>query len=46
MPQVVGQFIKAGAELPLLTSILLSVSNNIVYILIAIFLLFTGLTFL
>lgn len=41
MPQVVGQFIKAGAELPLLTSVLLSVSNNIVYILIAIFLLFT-----
>ena len=37
MPQVVGQFIKAGAELPLLTSVLLSVSNNIVYILIAIF---------
>jgi general secretion pathway protein F len=46
MPQVVGQFIKAGAELPLLTSILLSVSNNIVYILIALILLFTGLTLL
>ena len=46
MPQVVGQFIKAGAELPLLTSVLLSVSNNILYILIGLFLLFMGLTFL
>lgn len=46
MPQVVGQFIKAGAELPLLTSILLSLSNNIVFILIGLFLIVTGLTFL
>jgi general secretion pathway protein F len=46
MPQVVGQFIKAGAELPLLTSVLLSLSNNIIFILIGLFLLVTGLTFL
>ena len=46
MPQVLGQFIKAGAELPLLTSVLLSLSNNIVFILIGLFLLITGLTFL
>ncbi|MDB9997545.1 type II secretion system F family protein [Gammaproteobacteria bacterium] len=46
MPQVVGQFVKAGAELPFLTSMLLSISNNIVFIVIGFFLLVTGLTFL
>ena len=45
MPQVVGQFIKAGAELPLLTSVLLSVSNNILYILIGLFLVVHGINF-
>ena len=32
LPQVVGQFVKAGAELPLITKVLLGVSNNIVLI--------------
>ena len=34
MPQVVGQFIRAGVELPLLTRTLLSISNNMPLILI------------
>ena len=46
MPQVVGQFIKAGAELPFLTSLLLAVSNNIVWILLFIAISFGGLSFL
>ena len=46
MPQVVGQFIKAGAELPFLTSLLLAVSNNIVWILLFIAALLGGFTFL
>lgn len=45
MPQVVGQFIKAGAELPFLTSALLTISNNIIYIVLAIFLAITSLGF-
>ena len=32
LPQVVGQFVKAGAELPFITKALLGVSNNIVLI--------------
>ena len=34
LPQVVGQFIKAGAELPFLTNFLIGISNNIIPILI------------
>ena len=34
LPSVVNQFIKAGADLPLITKILLSISNNIVLIII------------
>jgi len=34
LPQVVGQFIKAGAELPFITKFLIGISNNIVPILI------------
>ena len=33
MPQVVDQFVRAGAELPLLTELLLSISGNMPYIL-------------
>ncbi len=36
LPQVVGQFIKAGAELPFITKALLGISNNINIILIVI----------
>src|SRR6056300_1957193 len=36
LTQVVGQFVKAGAELPLLTEILIGLSNNIFIILLAI----------
>ena len=36
LPQVVGQFIKAGAELPFITKALLGISNNISIILIVI----------
>ena len=46
MPQVVGQFVKAGAELPFLTSVLLSLSNNIFYILLCFIFLAIGLLFL
>lgn len=34
LPQVVGQFVKAGAELPLLTEILIGLSNNILIIIL------------
>ena len=34
MPQVVGQFIRAGVELPLLTKILLTISNNMIFIIV------------
>ncbi len=36
LPQVVGQFIKAGTELPFITKFLIGISNNIVPILIVI----------
>ena len=36
LPQVVGQFIKAGAELPFITKALLGISNNISIIIILI----------
>ena len=36
LPQVVGQFIKAGAELPFITKFLIGISNNIVPILIVV----------
>lgn len=36
LPQVVGQFVKSGTELPVLTQILLFLSNNIFLILISI----------
>ena len=29
LPQVIGQFVKAGAELPLITTLLIGLSNNI-----------------
>ena len=32
LPQVVNQFIKAGAELPFITKFLLGISNNIILI--------------
>jgi general secretion pathway protein F len=35
LPQVVGQFIKSGTELPVLTQILLFLSNNILLILLS-----------
>ena len=38
LPQVVGQFIKAGAELPFITKFLIGISNNIVPILIVLIL--------
>jgi general secretion pathway protein F len=34
LPQVVGQFIKAGAELPFITKFLIGISNNIIPIMI------------
>ena len=39
LPQVIGQFVKAGAELPLITELLIGVSNNIFTIAIFIILL-------
>ena len=41
LPQVVGQFVKAGAELPLITELLIGLSNNIFVIIIFIALLFS-----
>jgi general secretion pathway protein F len=38
LPQVIGQFVKAGAELPLITELLIGLSNNIFIILIFILL--------
>jgi general secretion pathway protein F len=38
LPQVISQFLKAGAELPLITELLLGLSNNIFIILTFIFL--------
>lgn len=34
LPQVIGQFVKAGAELPLITELLIGLSNNIFIIII------------
>jgi general secretion pathway protein F len=46
LPQVIGQFIKAGAELPFLTKALLALSNNIVIITIALVVIFFGFSYL
>ena len=43
LPNVVNQFIKAGADLPLITKILLGISNNIGIILILSFIVCAGL---
>ena len=43
LPNVVNQFIKAGADLPLITKILLGISNNIGIILIVSFIFCAGL---
>jgi general secretion pathway protein F len=45
LPQVVGQFVKAGAELPLITKILLSLSNNIFFIVIGLLIIIFVATF-
>jgi len=34
LPQVIGQFVKAGAELPLITNLLIGLSNNIFIIIL------------
>ena len=39
LPQVIGQFVKAGAELPLITNMLIGLSNNIFIIILFITLL-------
>ncbi len=36
LPTVVDQFVRSGAELPLLTTFLLNISNNIVYIILSV----------
>ena len=46
LPQVINQFIKAGAELPLITKLLLGLSNNIFIILFVILVIYIGLAFL
>ncbi len=46
LPQVVGQFVKAGAELPFITKALLGISNNIGIILIFATVIVVGLTYL
>ena len=46
LPQVINQFIKAGAELPLITKLLLGLSNNIFIILFIILAMSIGLTLL
>ena len=35
LPQVIGQFVKAGAELPLITNLLIGLSNNIFIIILS-----------
>lgn len=45
LPQVVGQFVKAGAELPFITKALLGISNNIGVILILFLILCLGVTY-
>ena len=42
MPQVVDQFVRAGAQLPALTAVLMGVSNYSVLILLSFFLLILG----
>ena len=46
LPQVINQFIKAGAELPLITKLLLGLSNNILIILFVILVIYIGLALL
>ena len=46
LPQVIGQFIKAGAELPFITKALLALSNNIVAIIAILLFMFFGLSYL
>tara|TARA_B100000768_G_scaffold129990_1_gene120590 strand:+ start:773 stop:1969 length:1197 start_codon:yes stop_codon:yes gene_type:complete len=45
LPQVIGQFIKAGAELPFITKALLALSNNIVLIILIILLVFFSVSY-
>ncbi len=46
LPQVVNQFIKAGAELPFITKFLIGISNNIIPILIVVLFFVVGLYYL
>ena len=46
LPQVINQIIKAGAELPLITKLLLGLSNNIFIILFVILAIYIGLALL
>ena len=46
LPQVINQFIKAGAELPLITKLLLGLSSNIFIILFIILAIYIGLALL
>ena len=46
LPQVVNQFIKAGAELPFITKFLIGISNNIIPILIVVLFFAVGLYYL
>ena len=46
LPQVVNQFIKAGADLPFITNLLLGISNNIFLIFILMVTIFFGIFFL
>ena len=46
LPQVIGQFIKAGAELPFITKALLVLSNNIMIIIAILLFIFFGLSYL
>ena len=46
LPQVVNQFIKAGADLPFITNLLLGISNNIFLIFILMITIFFGVFFL
>ena len=46
IPQVVNQFIKAGAELPFITKFLIGISNNIIPILIVVLFFAVGLYYL
>lgn len=46
LPQVVNQFIKAGAELPFITKFLIGISNNIIPILIVLLFFAVGLYYL